>query len=123
MLPYPGGAMGMVGIEGIQFGPNGSVFIAHNGYFHYGDPGNPAAPLTSGRARISWPNTCCPIWAARISTCSRWSMRAPSGADCLMQFGSALDATSCCPPQVSSRTDARGLAAAREQRRRGRVRG
>jgi hypothetical protein len=41
---------GLVGIEGIQFGQNGSVFIAHNGYFHYGDPGNPAAP-------DQWPRT------------------------------------------------------------------
>jgi hypothetical protein len=114
MLPYPGGAMGLVGIEGIQFGQTGSVFIAHNGYFHYGDPGNPVAP-------DQWPRTnivaeySCPTWGARISTCSRWSMSTPRGADCLCSSAPrstasrrgrrwACSSTAACRPSSCART-------------------
>jgi hypothetical protein len=96
MLPYPGGADGMVGIEGIQFGPGGSVFIAHNGYFHYGDPGSPAAPL-------QWPRTnivaeyMLPTLGSEDLDLFALLDASPSGADCALQFGSVLDAVKTLP--------------------------
>jgi uncharacterized repeat protein (TIGR02059 family) len=96
MLPYPGGAMGMVGIEGIQFGQNGSVFIAHNGYFHYGDPGDPAAPDQWPRSNIVAEYMLPDLGGADFDMFALVDV-APSGADCLMQFGSALDATKLLP--------------------------
>jgi hypothetical protein len=96
MLPYPGGADGMVGIEGIQFGPGGSVFIAHNGYFHYGDPGNPVAPLQWPRENIVTEYMLPDLGGADFDMFVLADV-SPSGADCLFQFGSALDSTKRLP--------------------------
>jgi hypothetical protein len=91
MLPYPGSAEGLVGLEGIQFGQSGSVFIAHNGYFHYGDPGNPEAPLQWPRTNIVTEYRLPDLGGADFDLFALADVT-PSGADCLVQFGSALDA-------------------------------
>jgi hypothetical protein len=96
MLPYPGNAEGMVGIEGIQFGAGGSVFIAHNGHFHYGDPGNPVAPLQWPRTNIVAEYTLPPLGGADLDLFALVDAT-PGGADCALQFGSALDAVKTLP--------------------------
>jgi hypothetical protein len=96
MLPYPGNAEGMVGIEGIQFGQNGSVFISHNGYFHYGDPGNPEAPLQWPRTNIVSEYMLPDLGGADFDLFALADVT-PSGADCLLQFGSVLDSVKTLP--------------------------
>jgi hypothetical protein len=96
MLPYPGGTEGMVGIEGIQFGQNGSVLISHNGYFHYGDPGNPSAPLQWPRTNIVAEYMLPDLGGADFDLFALADVT-PTGADCLLQFGSPLDATKLLP--------------------------
>jgi hypothetical protein len=96
LLPYPGGAGELVGLEGIQFGQNGSVFIAHNGYFHYGDPGNPEAPLQWPRTNIVTEYMLPDLGGADFDMFALADVT-PSGADCLLQFGSALDAVKALP--------------------------
>jgi hypothetical protein len=96
MLPYPGGAEGLVGIEGIQFGPAGRSSSPITAISTTAIRAIPPRPC-NGRARISWPNTCCRRWAPRTSTCSRCRCHAPAGADCALQFGSVLDASRHCP--------------------------
>jgi hypothetical protein len=96
MLPYPGGANGLVGIEGIQFGPGGSVFISHNGYFHYGAPGDPVAPDQWPRTNIVAEYMLPDLGGADFDMFALVDAT-PTGADCLMQFGSALDATKLLP--------------------------
>lgn len=96
LLPYPGGPNGMVGIEGIQIGPSGTVFIAHNGYFHYGDPNDPKAP-------DQWPRTNIvaeydlPTLGSEDVDLFALVDASPSGADCLFQFGSPLDTVKTRP--------------------------
>jgi hypothetical protein len=96
LLPYPGGAGELVGLEGIQFGQNGSVFIAHNGYFHYGDPGNPEAPLQWPRTNIVTEYMLPDLGGADFDMFALADVT-PSNADCLLQFGSALDAVKALP--------------------------
>lgn len=96
MLPYPGGSMGLVGIEGIQFTSDGTVLIAHNGYFHYGDPLAPVAP-------DQWPRTNV-VTEYRLPTLGSKDLdvfalidATPSGTDCVVQFGSVLDSIKTRP--------------------------
>jgi hypothetical protein len=96
MLPYPGNAEGMVGIEGIQFGQDGSVFISHNGYFHYGDPGDPEAPLQWPRTNIVSEYMLPDLGGADFDLFALADVT-PSGADCLLQFGSVLDSVKTLP--------------------------
>jgi hypothetical protein len=96
MLPYPGGSMGLVGIEGIQFSQTGSVFIAHNGYFHYGDPGNPVAPDQWPRTNIVAEYQLPTLGAEDIDLFALVDAT-PSGADCVFQFGSPLDSVKTRP--------------------------
>jgi hypothetical protein len=91
-----GGAEGMVGIEGIQFGQGGSVFIAHNGYFHYGDPGDPEAPLQWPRTNIVSEYMLPDLGGADFDMFALADVT-PSGADCLLQFGSVLDSVKTLP--------------------------
>jgi surface protein len=96
MLPYPGNAEGLVGLEGIHMAADGAVFIAHNGYFHYGDPDNPAAPLTWPRKNIVTEYTL-PVLASRDVDLFALVDLAPTYVDTVFQFGSALDAVKRLP--------------------------
>jgi hypothetical protein len=72
------------------------VFIAHNGYFHYGDPGNPEAPLQWPRTNIVTEYMLPDLGGADFDMFALADVT-PSGADCLLQFGSALDAVKALP--------------------------
>ncbi len=96
MLPYPSGPNGMVGIEGIQIGPGGNVFVSHNGYFHYGDPQNPEAPDQWPRENIV-AEYALPTLASQDLDLFALVDASPNGADCAFQFGSPLDSVKTRP--------------------------
>jgi hypothetical protein len=95
LLPYPGGARAWSGSRASSSGRTGRSSSPITAISTTAIRAIRKRPC-NGRARISWRNTCCPIWAARISTCSRWPMSRPRGR-LPLQFGSALDAVKLLP--------------------------
>ena len=98
MLPYPDAPDGLVGLEGIWIGPDGQCLVAHNGYFHYGNPDgtNTQAPLTFPRSNIVIEYTL-PVIASKDFDLFFLGSVDPSGTDCILQFGSPVESRQDIP--------------------------
>lgn len=89
-LPYPDGPDGLVGVEGIWLGPDGTCFLSHDGYFDYGDPGDPVAPAQWPRDNVMVEYKMPTFGAVRDFDIFWLGAASPSGADVVFELGTIL---------------------------------
>lgn len=90
LVPYPDGPDGLVGVDGIWLGPDGTCFISHDGYFDYGDPSDPVAPAQWPRDNVMVEYKIPTFGAVRDFDIFWLGAASPSGADVVFELGTIL---------------------------------